>query len=158
MQKSLDFLGRSVSWLVFAMAGLTFVVVVMRYLFGLGTVFPQELVAYMHALVFMFGLSYTLRHDAHVRVDLLYSRLDEKNRARINLLGHLIFLIPVACTIGIGSLDYVLDSWKILERSAEVRGLPAVYLLKTIIPVSALLLVLQSLLDLRSYVKELRGD
>lgn len=158
MQKSLDFLGSSVSWLVFAMAGLTVVVVVMRYLFGLGTVFPQELVAYMHALLFMFGLSYTLRHDAHVRVDLLYSRLDDKSRARINLLGHLIFLIPVACTIGIGSLDYVLDSWKILERSAEVRGLAAVYLLKTIIPVSALLLILQSLLDLRGYVKELRSD
>lgn len=158
MQKILDLLGRWVSWLVYLMAGLTVVVVIMRYLFGLGTVFQQELVAYMHGLVFMFGLSYTLRHDAHVRVDLLYSRLDEKNRARINLVGHLIFLIPVACTIGIGSLDYVLDSWKILERSAEVRGIPAVYLLKTVIPVSALLLVLQSLLDLRKYIKEIRGD
>ena len=157
MQKVLDLVGRWVSWLVFAMAGLTVAVVVMRYLFGLGTVFPQELVAYMHALVFMFGLSYTLRHDAHVRVDLLYSRLDDKNRARINLLGHLIFLIPVACTIGIGSLDYVFDSWRILEQSAEVRGIPAVYLLKTVIPVSALLLVLQSMLDLRRYFNEIRG-
>lgn len=158
MQKLLEQLGRWVSWLVFAMAGLTVVVVVMRYVFGLGTVFPQELVSYMHALVIMFGLSYTLKHDAHVRVDLLYSRLDEKNRARINLLGHLIFLLPVACTIGFGSLDYVLDSWRILERSVEVRGIPAVYLLKTIIPVSALLLVLQSLLDLNGYIKEIRGN
>lgn len=158
MQKPLDFLGQCVSWLVFAMAGLTVVVVVMRYLFGLGTVFPQELVAYMHALVVMFGLSYTLKHDAHVRVDLLYSRLDKKNRARVNLLGHLIFLIPVAGTIGIGSLDYVLDSWRILESSAEVRGIPAVYLLKTVIPVSALLLILQSLLDLRRYLEEIRGN
>ena len=158
MQKSLDLIGQCVSWLVFAMAGLTVVVVVMRYLFGLGTVFPQELVAYMHALVVMFGLSYTLKHDAHVRVDLLYSRLDEKNRARVNLLGHLFFLIPVACTIGIGSLDYVLDSWRILERSAEVRGIPAVYLLKTVIPVSALLLILQSLLDLRRYIEKIRRN
>lgn len=139
------------------MAGLTVLVVIMRYVFGLGTVFPQELVAYMHALVFMFGLSYTLKHDAHVRVDLLYSRLDVKKRALVNLLGHLVFLIPVACTIGIGSLDYVIDSWRILESSAEVRGIPAVYLLKTVIPVSALLLVLQSLLDLRRYFKTIRG-
>lgn len=158
MEKSLEFLGRCVSWLVFAMAGLTVVVVIMRYVFEIGTVFPQELVAYMHALVFMFGLSYTLKHDAHVRVDLLYSRLDDKKRALVNFLGHLVFLIPVACTIGIGSFDYVLDSWRILERSAEVRGIPAVYLLKTVIPVSALLLVLQSLLDLRRYLKEIRGS
>ena len=158
MEKSLEFLGRCVSWLVFAMAGFTVVVVIMRYVFEVGTVFPQELVAYMHALVFMFGLSYTLKHDAHVRVDLLYSRLDDKKRALVNLLGHLVFLIPVACTIGIGSLDYVLDSWKILERSAEVRGIPAVYLLKTVIPVSALLLVLQSLLDIRGYFNEIRGS
>ena len=157
MEKSLEFLGRCVSWLVFAMAGLTVVVVIMRYVFEIGTVFPQEFVAYMHALVFMFGLSYTLKHDAHVRVDLLYSRLDDKKRALVNLLGHLVFLIPVACTIGIGSLDYVLDSWRILESSAEVRGIPAVYLLKTVIPVSALLLVLQSLLDLRGYFNEIRG-
>ena len=153
----MEFLGRCVSWLVYAMAGLTVLVVIMRYVFEIGTVFPQELVAYMHALVFMFGLSYTLKHDAHVRVDLLYSRLDEEKRALINFLGHLVFLIPVACTIGIGSLDYVIDSWRILERSAEVRGIPAVYLLKTVIPVSALLLVLQSLLDLRRYFKEIRG-
>lgn len=158
MEKSLEFLGRCVSWLVFAMAGLTVLVVIMRYIFRLGTVFPQELVAYMHALVFMFGLSYTLKHDAHVRVDLLYSRLDDKKRAFVNLLGHLVFLIPVACTIGIGSLDYVFDSWRILERSAEVRGIPAVYLMKTVIPVSALLLVLQSLLDLRGYFNEIRDN
>lgn len=158
MEKSLEFLGRCISWLVFAMAGLTVLVVVMRYVFRQGTVFPQELVAYMHALVFMFGLSYTLKHDAHVRVDLLYSRLDDKKRALINLLGHLVFLIPVACMIGIGSLDYVFDSWRILESSAEVRGIPAVYLLKTVIPVSALLLVLQALLDLRGYFNEIRGS
>lgn len=157
MDKSLEFLGRCVSWLLFVMAGLTVLVVIMRYVFGLGTVFPQELVAYMHALVFMFGLSYTLKHDAHVRVDLIYSRLDDKKRASVNLLGHLVFLIPVACTIGIGSLDYVIDSWRILESSAEVRGIPAVYLLKTVIPVSALLLVLQSLLDLHRYFKTIRG-
>lgn len=158
MEKSLEFLGRCVSWLVYAMAGLTVLVVIMRYVFEIGTVFPQELVAYMHALVFMFGLSYTLKHDAHVRVDLLYSRLDDEKRALINILGHLVFLIPVACTIGIGSIDYVIDSWRILESSAEVRGIPAVYLLKTVIPVSALLLVLQSLLDLRRYFKEIRGS
>ncbi len=154
----MEFLGRCVSWLVYAMAGLTVLVVIMRYVFEIGTVFPQELVAYMHALVFMFGLSYTLKHDAHVRVDLLYSRLDDEKRALINILGHLVFLIPVACTIGIGSIDYVIDSWRILESSAEVRGIPAVYLLKTVIPVSALLLVLQSLLDLRRYFKEIRGS
>lgn len=158
MQNVLDLVGRWTSWLVFTMAGLTVTVVVMRYLFKLGTVLPQELVAYMHALVFMFGLSYALRHDAHVRVDLLYSRLSLTNRARINLVGHLIFLLPVACTIGIGSFDYVLDSWRILESSAEVRGIPAVYLLKTVIPVSALLLVLQSLLDVKTYINQIRAD
>ena len=154
----MEFLGRCVSWLVFVMAGLTVVVVIMRYVFEIGTVFPQELVVYMHALVFMFGLSYTLKHDAHVRVDLLHSRLDDKKQALVNFLGHLVFLIPVACTIGFGSLDYVLDSWRIWERSAEVRGIPAVYLLKTVIPVSALLLILQSLLDLRRYWKEINGS
>ena len=75
----------------------------------------------------MVGLSYALKHDGHVRVDLLFARLSKRARMKINLIGHLSFLLPVCLVIAVESFDYVTRSWVIFEVSPEVGGIPAVY-------------------------------
>ena len=138
-----EWTGRITAWLIPAMMLLTCLIVLLRYQFNLGLVALQEIVVYMHSLVFMLGIAYTLKHDAHVRVDLFYSRLNERRRALINLIGTLVFLFPTAIFILLISVDYVAFSFRLGEGSAEPGGLPGRYLLKGIILIMGLGLGLQ---------------
>jgi TRAP-type mannitol/chloroaromatic compound transport system permease small subunit len=134
----------------------TVLVVVLRYALNQGSIVLQETVMYLHAVTFMLGIPFALKHDGHVRVDLIYSRLGARGRVVVNLLGHLLFLVPVSISIIVFSYTYVANAWRILERSAEVGGLPATFLLKTLIPVMAGLLLLQGLAEIARCVVELR--
>lgn len=137
--------GRAVAWLTLAMVLVTFLVVMLRYLLDSGYIWMQESVTWMHGLVFMLAAAYTLQHDEHVRVDIFYRRLGTRGRAWVNLLGTLFLLMPTALFIFYTSLDFVARSWRVGESSAEAGGLPALYLLKTVIPLAAVLLLLQGL-------------
>ena len=140
-----DGVGHLVSWLSLAMVLITFAVVVLRYAFDLGWIAMQESVTYMHAILFLAGASYTLRHHGHVRVDIFYRRFSERGRAWVDLLGGLFLLLPVCLFIFFESWGYVTDSWSILEGSREAGGIEGVYLLKSMILVMAALLVLQGI-------------
>ena len=135
--------GRGIAWLTLGMVIVTFAVVVLRYLFNIGWIAMQESVTYMHALVFMLGAAYTLRHDGHVRVDIFYQKFSPRGRAWVDLLGTLLLLLPVTLFIAWISWEYVASSWELQEGSRETGGLPGVYLLKSAIPLMAVLLVLQ---------------
>lgn len=135
--------GRAVSWLTLAMVLVTLAVVVLRYLFDIGSIALQESVTYLHAVVFMLGAAYTLKHDGHVRVDIFYAQRTPRMRAWINLAGTVLLLMPVCIFIFASSLDYVTASWSIHEGSREAGGIDGVYLLKTVIPLMACLLFLQ---------------
>ena len=150
-------IGNAVAWLSIAMVLVTFIVVVLRYGFDTGAIPLQESVVYMHALLFLLGLSYTLKHDAHVRVDLLYSRMTPERQAWVNLIGHVVLLLPMCITIIVMSSGYVAASWAILEGSPEVGGIPAVFVLKTLIPVSAALLGIQAVLEIITCVRVVRN-
>lgn len=139
--------GRAIAWLTLPMVLLTAVVVVLRYLFDAGAIWLQESVMYLHGSVFLLGSAYTLKHDAHVRVDIVYSRLGPRSRHWIDLLGSLMFLMPVSALVLIYTVPYVVKSWSLLEGSPEVGGIPAVFLLKTLLPVSATLLLLQGVAE-----------
>ena len=150
-------LGTLSAWLTFAMVLVTVLIVVLRYALGTGAIALQESVVYAHAIVVALGLAYTLQTDGHVRVDLFYARFSEQTKAWVDLIGHCLFLLPVCIAIAYLSIDYVSASWAILEGSPEVGGLPAIYLLKTLIPVSAVLLVLQGLALIATTVARLRA-
>ncbi len=140
-----EWTGRTISWLTLALALTGFLVVVMRYVFNSGWLWLQESLTWMHALVFMIGAGYTLKHDEQVRVDVIYRGLSERKRAAIDLIGTLVFLLPFCCYVFYESLPYVLSSWSVGERSREAGGLPALYLLKMVIPLMAVLLTIQGL-------------
>jgi TRAP-type mannitol/chloroaromatic compound transport system permease small subunit len=137
--------GRIVAWLTLGTVLVTFAVVVLRYVFNSGSIALQEFISYLHATVFMLGAAYTLKHDGHVRVDIIYRDLGPRAKAWINLFGTLLMLIPVCAFILYISWEYVAVSWSISEGSQEAGGLDAVFLLKTVIPLMASLLLLQGL-------------
>lgn len=135
--------GRVAAWLALACVILVFGLVVARYGFSRGSVAAQEAVLWLHSGVFLFGAAWALARDGHVRVDILRQGWDVRRQAWADLLGLLLFLLPF-CLFSIWiSLDYVAASWRVRESSRESGGLPAVYLLKTLIPVAFLLLAAQ---------------
>jgi len=152
-----DGIGRAVAWLLPLMVLTTLGIVVARYAFREGAIAVQESVLYMHGLVFMLGIPYALKEDAHVRVDLIYARLGPRGRAWVDLIGHLLGLLPVAAAMFLYSQDYVAAAWRIREGSPEVGGIPGIYLLKTLIPVTAVLLALQGAAGMARCVMVLRG-
>ena len=119
-------------------------IVLLRYVFDTGAIAAQELVQYLHACVFMLGAAVTLEADRHVRVDVFYRQFNARQKAWVNTIGHIIFTLPLCCLIGFGSAMYVSSSWSTLESSAEPGGLPFLYLLKSLIPIMAILLALQA--------------
>ncbi|MEN8205209.1 MAG: TRAP transporter small permease subunit [Pseudomonadota bacterium] len=135
--------GRFIAWLTLAMVLTTVSIVFLRYLFQTGSIALQESVTYLHATVFMLGAAYTLKHDGHVRVDILYQKLAPRARAWVDLLGTLLLLFPVCLFMLYTSMNYVTAAWAIQEGSREAGGLDGVYLLKTAIPLMAILLLLQ---------------
>ena len=152
IEKTSHWSGRVVSWLTLLMVVLVFIVVVLRYLFEIGSIPLQESITYLHAMVFLLGATYTLHQDEHVRVDVFYSSLSHKGRAWIDLAGTLFLLFPVCLYIFTMSLDYVLLSWRIHESSSEAGGLPGLYLLKSLILIMPVTMMIQGLANILRYI------
>ncbi len=152
-----EWTGRAVAWLTLAMVIVTFAVVVLRRL-DIGWIAMQETVTWMHGIVFMLGMAYALKHEAHVRVDVFYRDWTPTRRAIVDLIGTLLLLLPLAGFILWSSWDYVADAWAIRERSREAGGLPGLYLLKTVIPVTAVLLLVQGAAIVSRAATVLRGS
>lgn len=135
--------GRAASWCALAIVLVGFVVVLLRYVLGLGSIWLQESILYAHAVLFLLTAAWTLKEGGHVRVDVFYASASSRTKALVDLWGALLLLLPFALTLLWVSLPYVARSWAILERSRETSGLPLVFLLKTLIPLFAVMLALQ---------------
>jgi TRAP-type mannitol/chloroaromatic compound transport system permease small subunit len=139
-------IGITVAWLALFTVLVEFTVVMMRYVFGLGSVKMQESIVYMHATVFMVAAGYTLLHNGHVRCDIFYAGAAPRRKALIDLIGVFVFLLPMCALIAWVAWPYVAAAWAVLEGSPEGSlGIPGVFLLKTIILVFAGLLALQGI-------------
>ena len=151
--------GKVASWLTLSMVVVTFVVVILRYVFDTGLIWLQESVTWMHAMVFMLGAAYTLQQEEHVRVDIFYRDMSEQRRAWVNLIGVLAFVFPLCVFFVAESFDYVSASWRIREVSREAGGLPYPFvpLLKSALIVMPVTVMLQGVsMALRS-LSVLRG-
>ena len=145
--------GRATAWLTLCMVVVTFVVVVMRYVFDAGLIWVQESVVWMHAAVFMLGAAYTLRDEEHVRVDVFYRSMSPRRRAWVDLVGVVIFLLPLCSFLAWNSFDFVTQSWSIREASRESGGLPYPFvpMLKSVLLLMPLAVAMQGVsLFLRS--------
>ncbi len=152
--------GRAVSWLTLAMVLVTFVIVLLRYVFGVGLIWLQETLTWFHAVVFMLGAAYTLHEDEHVRVDIFYRNMSDKRRAWVNLLGVMLFVFPMCAFFVWTSWSYVVSSWLIGEVSRDAGGLPYPFvpLLKTVLIIMPLAVALQATSLLLRSAKIIRGS
>ena len=140
-----EFSGTIIAWLTLPMDLGTFLIALLRYAFALNWIWMQELVVWMHALVFMLAAAYTLNRDEHVRVDIFYRQFSDRRKAIVDFVGSLVFLLPVSIMLIFTSSDYVITSWSIGEGSREAGGLPFPFvpMLKSAIPVAFILVAVQ---------------
>lgn len=152
-----DLTGRIVSWLSVAMVLVVLTVVVTRYFLQVGSIALQESVTYLHATIFLLGIGYTLRHGGHVRVDIFYRQFSDRRKAIVDLVGGVLFLLPVSGLIFYSSWDYVLASWSIRETSAENEGIPLIFLLKTLMLLMPATLFIQGVAEICRSALNLAG-
>ena len=119
--------------------------ILLRYIFNINFIFLQELVMYMHAFIFLFGISICLKDNSHVRIDIFYNNLDIKTQSLIDKIGFTFFIIPFCIFVMYESTSMITRSWVMLESSSEPGGLPVVYILKSSIYIFSLLILLQAI-------------
>ena len=154
-EKIIKKIGDICSWLSFILVILISLDVFLRYVFNFSSASLYELEWHMFAVIFMVGSSLTLQKDEHVRVDVFYNKFSDKGKNIINLIGNIIFLLPFSLIIFYTSIPFVEDSFKILESSPDPGGLPFRFLIKSIIPISFLLLAVQGVLNVFKNLKNL---
>ncbi len=131
--------------------------VMMRYIFHNSSIGMQEMEWHLFSVIMLYGTGYTLRHNAHVRVDFLYDRLSAKTRAWIDILGSIFFIMPLALLIIYGSYEFVMDSFTTNEISEDPGGLHYRWLIKAMIPLSFLFLILSTFNFILHALNTLKG-
>ena len=152
--------GTATSWLTLGMVLLTAIIVVMRYVFDAGLIWMQESVTWMHAAVFMVGAAYTLLHEEHVRVDIFYRKMSQRGQATVDLVGVIVFLLPLCGLLALMAYDFAATSWSIHETSREPGGLPfpMIPLLKSIVIVMPVVVALQGVSLMLRSLGVIRGE
>ena len=133
------------AFLVILMTLNVFLVVVLRYLFGISFIWLQETYVWMHAYIFMAGAGFTYLNDAHVRIDIIYRSSSKIYKAIVDLVGNIFLLMPFLYIIWSYSFPFVYKSFQINEVSREAGGLPMMFLLKAAILIFTFLLFIQAL-------------
>ncbi|RXJ68687.1 C4-dicarboxylate ABC transporter permease [Halarcobacter ebronensis] len=116
--------------------------VVMRYFFKSGSIAMQEMEWHLFSVIILIGIAYTLKEDGHVRVDLIYDKLTPRKKAMINMIGSIIFILPIAILVGLSSIDNAVEAFHSMEQSGDPGGLPYRWIVKSLIPLSFLLLII----------------
>ena len=116
-----------------------------RYLMNSNSVALQEMEWHLFSVIILLGLSYTLSEEAHVRVDILYAGFSKKKKAIVNMIGVILFVLPLSLLIAYGSLGFVEKSFVFMEQSGDPGGLPYRYIIKALIPTSFVILIIMSI-------------
>lgn len=143
-------IGSMVRWFALLMVLIQFFVVILRYALGYSNIAVNESVLYLHAALFMLGAGYTLLVDGHVRVDIFYAKVSHPAQAVIDILGHILLLMPAMLALLYWSWPSVYSAWKIKEGAISVGGIPGIWVIKLFIPAFCVLLLFQSLACLLS--------
>ena len=147
--------GAIASAIILVMAQL--MVVLLRYAFGMSFTWLNEIVIYAFAAMFMLGAASALRDDAHVRVDILRPRFGPSGRNWVELAGIYLFLFPICIRLLAMTEQGLARSWALFEGSRESDGLPLLFLFKTLLPVFAVLMLVQGLSEALKAALRLTG-
>jgi TRAP-type mannitol/chloroaromatic compound transport system permease small subunit len=148
--------GRLIAWLTLLVALLSAGNALMRYGLSYSSNAYLEAQWYMFSLIFLLGGAYALKKDAHVRIDLIYGRLSKRAQAWIDLLGTLLFLIPMALGVLYLAWPWAMNSFLTRELSPDAGGLPR-WPIKLALLLGFALLALQGLSELIKRIAFLTG-
>ena len=153
-----EWIGNKVSWLTTVLVLLICLDVFARYALNISYAAIFELEWHIFAIIFLLGSAYTLKHDRHVRVDVFYSQFPDHIKAWVNFLGSIFFLLPFCIIVIKGGIPYLETSIKLDEGSNDPGGLPARYIVKSMIIIGFALLLLQGISLLCSSFLEILGE
>ena len=149
-------IGRTVSWLTAVLVILVVSEVLLRAFFNYGQAWMRELQWQLFALVFLLGAPYALQQNRHVRVDLFYERFSPKQRAQVNFVGSLLFLIPWCVVLIWFGSQFAYEAYLLGEGSADVGGLPTMVPIKVALPLAFVLLLLQAIAQMLRAWRDLK--
>lgn len=125
-----------------------------RYVFSSGSIALQELEWHLFDIIILFAIAYTLKENAHVRVDIFYASYSKKTKLLINVISSLFFILPFSLLIIYIGLDFVEQSFIQNESSSNPGGLEYRFLVKALLPLSFIFVFFTALRDaLDSFVK-----
>ncbi|WP_428086200.1 TRAP transporter small permease subunit [Candidatus Thioglobus sp.] len=133
-----------------------FIDVVLRYIFNNSSIALQEMEWHLFSSLFLLGISYALQKDAHVRVDIFYADLSKKKQALINIIGFVIFILPVSLLIAFYGFDFAYSAYEISEVSADPGGLSHRFIIKSMIPISFVLVIISGFMFALDNYKQLK--
>ena len=150
INKTIKHLGHFTAFIVAVLVLLVVYDATVRYLFSGGSIALQELEWHLFDVIILFGIAYTLRENAHVRVDIFYTSYSEKTKALLNIISSLFFILPFSFLIIYIGLDFVAMSFTQNEASSNPGGLEYRFLVKSLLPLSFMFLSLQALSDAKA--------
>lgn len=142
LRKIIDVMGNICVLLMLLMVANVFYDVLMRYFFNDVSIGMQELEWHLFAAMFMFGIGYTLKEDAHVRVDIFYEKWLPHTQAKVDIAAALLFALPITLIIMYDGYGYAMDAYEMMEGSPDPGGLPYRWIIRSVIPLSNLFLLL----------------
>lgn len=151
-------LGNVFAWFSLVMVVVCFTVVVQRYLFGFTVLWMQDLYVWLNGAMFTAVAGYALLRDDHVRVDIFYRPAPIRKKAMIDLFGVVVFLLPFCYIVYSYSWNYIARSWRLHEASANIGGMPGLFILKTFILVFVAVVSLQGIAVALRSILVLRGQ
>ena len=157
-EKLEKYIGNTVAILMILMMINVFLDVVLRYYFHWGSIAMQEMEWHLFSVLFLFGISYALSDESHVRVDFIYDNMSIRKKAFINIFGTIFMLIPFAFLIVYGSYEFVLDAYEYNEISQDPGGLTHRWIIKFMIPLSFGLLIISSFGYILKNIKLLKDN
>jgi len=151
--------GKAVAWTILFLVGELVYDSVARYAFNAPTVWSFDISYMIYSLLFMLGGAYTLLIDEHIRIDLIYKKVSLRTRAAIEIIGYLVLFFPVMAALVYFGIGFTIDSWRILEHQTLSYWGPPIYPFKALIPVAAILLLLQGIAQfIRSLLFIVKGE
>jgi len=152
-----DLLGKIAGVLLVLLLFNVFYDVIMRYMFNDVSIGMQELEWHLYSTIFLLGVSYAIRHDGHVRVDVIYERLGVNRQGWVDLFGCLVFLLPFTLLVFYYGLGFVAESWDMSEQSGDPGGLPYRWAIKSMIPIAFLSMAISGVGLVLNAINRIRG-
>ena len=140
-----QFTGKLIAWLTLFMVVFSVINVLASWLFNTSWIWMRESVTWMHGANFLLAAAYTLNRQAHVRVDIFYSKMSPQKQALVDFVGTLLLMLPTSIFIAWASWPAFLLSWRVGEVSSEAGGLPALWILKGFLLMMPLFLIIESI-------------